>query len=115
MTPAANSESKQKLRMEEYTHEAFLPYAGTVFEFEQPGGGTVALELLEVSTSPRAARAEGGRRPFSLLFSLLGSEPLAMGMHRLRHDNFESADWFICRVTVPGRSPEVRYCEAVFG
>jgi len=110
-----------KFQMQDYLAEMFFSYVGQVIEFDRPtdasgiSGGRVALELLDVRKPNTGAEAQGFRKPFALLFALRSPEPLGRGLHRIAHADFEPDDWFITRVLVPGRYPDVAYYEAVFG
>lgn len=105
--------------MQQYTRELFESYVGQLFEFERPRDqhavpDRVQLELLEVS-SASGSPAAGFRAPFTLLFALRSAEPLAGGLHRIAHGDFEPCDWFVNRVVVPGRDGRLAYYQAVFG
>jgi len=90
---------------------------GRSFLFESADAARlqVELELLEVTRQNAGGRPSGFREPFSLLFALRSSKPLASGLHSITHDDFEAAGWFLTRVLVPGRDPRLAYYEAVFG
>jgi hypothetical protein len=106
-----------KFVIEEYTAETFLPYVGRVFKFESEDAARspVHLELLEVKRQGSSGRPAGFREPFALLFGLLGADALGTGSHRITHEDFEPAHWFLTRVLAPGRDPSAPYYEAVFG
>ena len=110
-----------KFEMQDYTAEMFSCYLGQVLEFDQPmgtrgiNGNRVQLELLEVRRPKSAPRPVRFREPFALLFALRSAAPLARGLQRISHADFEPVDWFVARVWVPGRDPNVAYYEAVFG
>ena len=104
--------------MREFTAETFRPLVGRMLRFHCPapssGGsaGDVDLELLEVKSHNHAGAL---RAPFSLLFALPdGVHPLGQGLHRLMHESFESDEWYLSRVSVPGRAQDRAYYEAVF-
>jgi hypothetical protein len=78
-----------------------------------PGGAQ--LELLQITPRNTVHVPAGFREPFSLLFALRSAELLGRGLHRIVHDDFEPADWFLTRVMAPGRDPRLAYYEAVFG
>jgi hypothetical protein len=103
---------QMKFEIASYTADTFAPYAGQVLTF---GPGDVQLELLQITRRNVGDVPAGFREPFSLLFVLRSGEPLARGLHRIAHPDFEPADWFITRVLAPGRDPRQAYYEAVFG
>jgi hypothetical protein len=106
--------------MREYTAATFTPHIGEMFRFEPSGNAgsngdadPALLELIEV-TAGRGV-AETSRQPFVLLFAIGSERPLGPGLHRIVRDGFESCDWFLNRVAVPGRDPHAAYYQAVFG
>jgi uncharacterized protein DUF6916 len=103
---------QMKFEIANYTADTFLPYIGQVLRFVP---GDVQLELLEVKRHSSNGRPAGFREPFALLFALRGEDQLGRGLHRIAHDDFEPADWFLTRVLAPGRDPRLAYYEAVFG
>jgi hypothetical protein len=103
---------QMKFEIANYTADTFLPYVGQVLRFVP---GDVQLELLEVKRHSSSGRPAGFRDPFALLFALRSAEQLGRGLHRIAHDDFEPADWFLTRVLAPGRDPRLAYYEAVFG
>jgi uncharacterized protein DUF6916 len=107
-----------KLAMRDFTAETFRPLLGRMLRFRRPtpssGGsvGEVDLELLEVNSHNHAGAL---RAPFSLLFVLPdGVHPLGQGLHRLMHESFDSEEWYLSRVSVPGLGHDRAYYEAVF-
>jgi len=108
---------EMKYAIEKYTADTFLPCVGQVFTFESAEAARIPvhLELLEVKRQSSSGRPTGFREPFALLFALRSAEPLGRGFHRITHDDFEPADWFLTRVLAPGRDPSLAYYEAVFG
>jgi len=106
-----------KFVIDEYTADTFLPYVGRVFKFESENvaRSPVHLELLEVKRQRSSGRPAGFREPFALLFGLRGADALGTGFHRITHEDFEPADWFLTRVLDPGRDPHLACYEAVFG
>jgi hypothetical protein len=106
--------------MQEYTAETFKPHVGEMFRFEPSGNaesnggaGPALLELIEVAAGPTVA--DGLRQQFLLLFVLRSDRPLGPGLHRIVRAGFESCDWFLNRIVVPGRDPRAAYYQAVFG
>ena len=103
-------------RIANYTAEIFLSYVEQEFHFQATErGGSVCFKLLRVSRASQAATPPGFRAPFSLLFTLNDSEPVAGGLYQIEHADFEPAPWFFSRVVVPGAAPGIPYYEAVFG
>jgi hypothetical protein len=98
----------------ELTADTMEPYTGQTFAFEGPGG-QASMELVQVARLKRHAGTI--RDPFSLLFVMRGSPPLARGIPRLIHRDFEPLDIFLQRVSVPEREradPAAMFFEAVF-
>lgn len=103
---------QMKFEIANYTADTFLPYVGQVLTFVP---GDVRLELIEVKRHSSSGRPAGFREPFALLFALRSADQLGRGLHRIAHDDFEPADWFLTRVLAPERDPRGAYYEAVFG
>jgi hypothetical protein len=109
-----------KCEMRNYTAETFRPYTEHVFVFQPQSVAGVSpdpvhLRLTEVKTVKSGASPMGFREPFSLLFVPESGEPPSSGVHRLLHADFESCEWLLSRVVIPGRDVRVPYFEAVFG
>jgi hypothetical protein len=106
-----------KTKMDDYSRVLFEQHLGQIFEFDplRNARDRAQLELLEVSGPSGGKAIVGFREPFTLLFALRSSEDLAMGLHRLVHQDFEACDWFLNRVVVPDRDPQQAYYQAVFG
>jgi hypothetical protein len=103
-----------KHEVQNYTAEIFQPYCGQVFVFQGTSDVSVRLQLAEVKESKSGALPAGFRDPFSLLFIRVGGESSSSGLYRLLHDDFESGDWFLSRVAIPGGDSSIPYYEAVF-
>ena len=106
-----------KTKMDDYSRVLFEQHLGQIFEFDplRNARDRVRLELIEVSGPSVGEAIVGFREPFTLLFVLRSSEDLAMGLHRLVHQDFEACDWFLNRVVVPDGDPRQAYYQAVFG
>jgi len=70
---------------------------------------------LEVLGPTRGAPVPGFREPFTLLFVLRSAGELGAGLHRIVLDDFEPCEWFLNRVSIPGRDARGSYYQAVFG
>ena len=95
--------------LETLTAADFAPHTGSSFDLSLPGGGALALTLLEVSPLGRDAPPQ--RRPFSLLFAGPLAPPLAQQIHPLRHESLGALDIFLVPV---GQTAERREYQAIF-
>jgi hypothetical protein len=116
-------------RVQDVDSETFLAYIGKTLRFVPAkeehsfSPEPVNLKLTAVTRHEDISRHESqkpgmyGRRQrqsFSLFFQQEGGKPLAAGIHRLVHANFENFQIFVSPVGMPG-SDGRRHLEAVFG
>ena len=89
----------------------FQPLCTQKFDVRLDGVEPIALELVSV-TDLGAARQEGMRRPFSLLFlGPVSNQYLPQGTYRLQHEQMGALDLFI--VPLGPQQGRMRY-EAIF-
>ncbi len=118
-----------KYNLRELTADTFRPYEGSELLFSRPvsgvgaHSGTVKLKLAQVTVHERITQIESKhptkyakrtREPFSLVFELVGGEPLREGLHRLKHEDFAGCELFLTQIARPRPDGKLLY-EAVFG
>ncbi|HXN45396.1 MAG TPA: hypothetical protein VN893_02070 [Bryobacteraceae bacterium] len=109
--------------LKDFAAEMFQPLVGRKLALlrpaAQPGAGRarVELELIRVRVSNSGSYG-GGRRPFSLLFTLRQEPALDDRLlHQLVEPGFEECELLVSRVYVPelDRRDGTMYYEAAFG
>lgn len=105
--------NRGQLMLNEVTHAAFAEFVGDPFRFELAAGHFVEATLSEATllTNAQAARTDGRRAPFSLIFRVPASQTLAQRIYTLEHAKLGRLEIFLVPV---GREAGNLVLEAIF-